>query len=268
MTYSQGEYAGPGPGPPRRVPEAELLDRMGIPGRMILLVLALALIYGAVRALTHLLFAPELSVLELVLPEGPVRPGDTVAVGALVRNDGALNGAGFVVAVLPGGIEVEGPMREVVSGDTALLPVEMVANSGGDPVALAVYDGWRGVRRVRTWRSLPLDVSPRTFSPDHDSGPVERGRVAAFRIHWWNPGPVEEEVRAVAVVRPENGGAPRSSEGPQARFASGEAGSLAVGVESWSLPPGRHRVEFHVLSRAGRRAGHGAGPLFLEVVEP
>jgi hypothetical protein len=270
MSYSQADHAGPRSTFSRRTPEVEILDRIGIPGRMLLLVLALALIYGAVRALTHLLFAPDLSVLELVVPGEPVAAGDRVTVGALVRNQGDLNGAGFVVAVLPGGIEVEGPMLEVEAGGTAMLPVEILANSGGDPVALVAYDGWRGVRRLRTWRSIPLRVAPRTFDAARSAptGPVERGRVAMYRIPWSNPGPVGEEVRAVAVVRPETGGPPVSSESPQGWFGVGDEGELEVGVDSWNLSPGRHQVLFHVVSDAGRLAGQGAGPLVLEVREP
>jgi hypothetical protein len=269
MGYSQADHAAPDPTSSRRTPEVEILNRIGIPGRMLLLVLALALIYGAVRALTHLLFAPDLSVLELIVPGEPVAAGDRVTVGAVVRNQGAINGAGFVVAVLPGGIEIEGPMREVAPGDTATLPVQIVANSGGYPVALVAYDGWRGVRRLRTWRSIPLRVAPRTFDAEGASpaGSVDRGEVATYRIPWSNPGPIGEEVRAVAVVRPEGGGPPGASEGPERWFGVGDEGELEVGVDSWDLSPGRHRVEFQVVSQAGRIAGRGAGPLVLEVLE-
>jgi hypothetical protein len=270
MSHGQADDAGPGSIPPRRTPEVEILSRIGIPGRMLLLALVLAFIYGAVRALTHILFAPDLAVMGLVLPGEPVSAGDTVTLGAVVRNQGAINGAGFVVAVLPGGVELEGPMRVVAPGDTATLPVEVVASSGGSPVALVAFDGWRGVRRLRTWRSVPLQVAPRTFDAEQASpaGFLDRGRVATFRVHWSNPGPVEEAVRLVAVVRPESGGSPRSTEGLEARFGPGDEGILEVGVDSWSLPEGRHQVAFHVVSQGERVAGRGARSLVLEVLEP
>jgi hypothetical protein len=266
--------AEPGTGSPPR-PRAEpgpgdLLTRIGIPGRLGLLFVAVAIVYALFRAGTHLLFAPTLEVQRLVLPPEPVSSGEAATLGAVVRNTGALPGAAFVVAALEGGLEVEGGTREVAPGDTALVTVEVTANSGHLPATLSVFDGWRGVRLVHTFRSVPLEVLPREVAGDRVrlAGQIRRGTPMSVELPWENPGPMSETVVPVVIFRREGGGPPTAVQGPAFEVVSGARTVLAFTVDTWPLSPGGHGAEVHLVTGEGRRAGHVRDRFSLQILEP
>src|SRR5688572_19136670 len=112
-------------------------EGLRIVGRMVVFFFLVLVVYAFFRQLTYIVFAPDLQVLRMIVPEGEVAPGDPVKVGVLLRNRGPLDGAAFVVAVV-GDREIEGATLDVPGRDTASIPVELMLNSGTHLMSLVV----------------------------------------------------------------------------------------------------------------------------------
>lgn len=268
--HPSGDGAASPPLPDPEPRAGDLLTRIGIPGRLALLFVAVGIVYALFRGATYLLFAPTLEVQDLVLPPGPVASGEAATLGAVVRNTGAVPGAAFVVAALEGGLEVEGGTREVAPGDTALVTVEVTANSGHLPTTLSVFDGWRGVRPVHTFRSVPLEVLPREVAGNQVrlADQALRGTPLSVELPWENPGPMSETVVPVVILRREGGGPPTAVEGPSFQLGPGARTVLAFTLDTWPLSPGGYGAEIHLVTGEGRRAGHVRDRLSLQILEP
>jgi hypothetical protein len=182
-------------------------------------------------------FAPELEVIRPLLPEGGLTAGEPVTLGVVVRNRGPLAGASFVVAV-SGDVEVEGPTLDVPARDSALIPVRLRLNSGTNPISLVVFDGWRGVRRLHSFRDLAVRVPVRTVEVELASSQVRRGDAVEFSLGWSNLGTASEVIVPVVVFREVGGGPPIVDQGPELSVAPGESLRLAHAVDSWPLRAG------------------------------
>jgi hypothetical protein len=229
--------------------------------------LALVLLaYLIVAKASHLLFAPDLEVLRVHLPAG-VTAGESDTLGVVVHNRGSVTGAAFVVAVLADGFEVEGATLVVPPGDSLLVPVALKFEGGLNFVSLLAFDGWRGARRLETFRDLSVPVAPREIPPEEVTLPARasRGDSLPVVVPWTNLGMTSETVVPVVVFRPENGGLPLDITGPAEVVAPGEEKTLAFALDSWPLAAGSYRVQIFLNSARGGRIARASAPLALEV---
>lgn len=270
MEHTEDFHHRPVPGAGTGPPDQGLGGKIGIRGRVLVLAALLAVAFAVFRGVTHLLFAPELEVVELHVPSVAAEPGQTALISVTVRNRGAVPGAAFLVAVLEGGLEIEGPTRQVASGETAVVSVEVIVNSGQAPFSVAVFDGWRGARAVRTYRSVEAPVEPRRIRLEGGTFPerLARGERARLDMTWANPGATAETVVPVGVFRSREGGPPLPIEGPPVRIGPGASATLALPVDSWLLHEGAWELAVEVRSGAGRRAGYGERAVALDVTGP
>ena len=255
----------PDPSHPGALPPS-LQDKVGLAGRIAAFGVAIVAGYILFRQLTYAIFAPELEVIRPIVPEAGITAGEPVTMGVLVRNGGPISGASFVVAVA-GDVELEGPTLDVPAGDSALIPVRLSLNSGLNDVSLVVFDGWRGVRRLESYRNLSVTVKPRLFDV-HVLEQAERGDALKVAVPWSNLGVSAETVTPVVVFRPVGGGAPLDEEGPAFELAPGEARTLEFEIDTWPLEAGRYSMDVFLEAPGRERVAQGRFPHSLEVTQP
>jgi hypothetical protein len=234
-------------------------------GRILLFGVVVLLGFVLLRRTSYVVFAPELEVVRAVVPDSSIVAGEPVTMGVVVRNRGPQAGASFVVAVA-GGTEVEGPTVTVPPGDTAWVPVHFTLDSGSSAVSLVVFDGWRGVRRLRSYRDLPVSVEPRLFevqAPDQ----AQRGQWLKLSVPWSNLGVASARVVPVVVLRPMEGGFPLESQGPDFELAPAESRVLEFTLDSWVLRPGKYSMEVFLESPTRQRVARAGSSRALEVTE-
>ena len=237
--------------------------------RFFFLVLTGFAVYLVIWRGSHFLFAPRAEAVRPLAPPGQVAPGTAVTLGAVVRNDGIVSGAAFVVASLGPGREVEGPTVDVPGGDSAVVPVRMTLGPGRHAISLIVFDGWRGVRRLETFGDVPVTVGEELLGTDSVRVPerIVRGSDAAGDVQWANRSDVPRELRASAVFRPAGGGTPHVLEGSSVEVGPYQSATLEMPLDTWHLPPGSYDVDVQLYTREGQRIARSRETVVVEVVE-
>jgi hypothetical protein len=236
-----------------------------VAGRIAVFAIVVVLAFVMLRRITYVAFAPDLEVVRAVVPDTGIAAGAPVTMGVVVRNRGPQAGASFVVAV-SGDTEVEGPTVTVPPRDSAWVPVHLTLDAGGNAVSLVVFDGWRGVRRLRSFRDLPVVVERRVFdvqAPDQ----AERGQSLKVSLSWSNLGVASARVVPVVVLRPIEGGYPLETKGPDFELAPAESRVLEFTLDSWVLRPGRYSMDVFLESPGRERVAQATSPRSLEVTE-
>jgi hypothetical protein len=243
---------------PKEPPRLALL----IASRVAVFLVLVAGVYWVFWRSSYALFAPHLELVRAVIPSGIVSHDETHTLGVVVRNTGWSWGAAFVVAALGEGVEVEGPTVDVPARDSALVPVEVTLGPGDNTLSLVLFDGWRGVRRLHTYRGLHIrggfrELEAEAITLDES---VVRGDTLEVAFEWSNPRRTPEMVIPIVVFRQESGTGGTPIEGPATRLEPGESGTLRFPVDTWMLQPGTYTAQISVMSDTRERIGYGSYP--------
>lgn len=241
---------------------------LGIVKRLLVFLILVVAVYLVLLRISHFAFAPRLEVLHPLTPPAMVVAGEPVSLGAVIRNDGRMEGAAFVTAVFRNGVEVEGPTVPVPAGDSTVVTVAVALGAGEHQVSLVAFDGWRGVRRLRVFQGLRVTVESRVMASSDIRIPdrVSRGETMAVAFAWSNAGEIRQTVIPTVVFRPRDGGVPVAIEGPALEVEPLESRILDFEIDSWQLRPGHYLAEVQIHSPDGGLRGETIDLLPVEVI--
>ena len=235
--------------------------------RLIVFALVIAGTYLVVRQGSGIFLAPELDVIGPVTPMGRLAPGAPLTVGVEVRNARMIDGAAFVVAVLPDGTEVEGEVVAVPGMETVTATVQIDLGVGAHVISLIIFDGWRDPERLQTYSGIPLRIGRREVALESFAVPesVTSGDSLSIEFIGRNEGQFAEFMLPRVQFRPEEGGDPVEGVGYPVEFNPGDSVAVQFFIDSAILPVGRYFAELLALSDDGVILGQARYPEPLEV---
>lgn len=249
-------------------------DWGGFLGRNIGLVGGVLVLYFLFSFVTGNIFQPRYEILSVVASEEPVGAGEPLRLALRVRNDRWKEGAAYVVLVIEGETEVEGPVTAVPSREEAEVALVARLPSGWRSGTLLLYDAFRENVRVDAKHGIPIrvgkpaiEVLAATFPPR-----IVAGETLVVRIHASNRnGEVPVRVVPLAIITPDT-----TAEGKKPRERSGRSAVLEAGTDSdgvrleartGDLEPGPYFVSITLTDPGtGRRIGKGMYRMPLRVL--
>jgi len=246
----------------------------GFIGRNVGLVLGVLVLYFLFSFVTGNIFQPRYEILSVVASEDPVAPGEPLRLALKVRNDRWKEGAAYVVLVIEGETEIEGPVTPVPSREEAEVAVVARLPSGWRSGTLLLYDAFRENVRVDAKHGIPIRVGkPAIEVLAADFPPrISAGETLVIRIHASNlAGQVPVRVVPLAIFAPDT-----TVEGAKSLERSGRSALLGAGTDSdamrleartGDLDPGPYFVSVTLTDPAsGRRIGSGMYHLPIRVL--
>lgn len=226
--------------------------------RFFIFLLLVAGVWFLVQAGSHLFFQPEVEALAPVVPEGRHMPNVPVSLGVRMANTSRYDGAGFVVAALASGKEVQGPGIPIPAHDTVLVPVNVTLPAGDHVLSLVAFSSGREARRLETFRGLTLWVGDREIEVEEVTLPdrLQPSDTVTVEALATNPGDSTEMVVPVLVFTPPEG-TPVEVDGPVTELSPGQGDTLQVTIVAGALQPGRYSVRLLARTPEGVRLAQG-----------
>jgi hypothetical protein len=270
----EGEgFEEPPPGSSSWTPPAEMAAaprRTGIIRRVVFFALLLAVAWIVLRALATVMFTPDLTMGEVIVPREPLDPSSPVSVQVVVSNRSASRGEVLPVLVLEDGSEVAGPPVEVPARDSVVALVSGSLPPGDHVVSLVLYDAWRDDRRVGSAHGLLVRVvEPRVEIARGGASPrVTRGDLLSVDLTLVNRTARPELLTPILVFQPDPGpGAAIELDGPDLAVPGRETTESRISVSSGELAPGRYLLSVVLITPFGHRAGSGLHGTPVEIVD-
>ena len=241
--------------------------RTGAIRRLVLFILILAAGFLLVRHLSTVVFAPDLSMGEAVVPLDVVEPDEPVTLGVMAVNRRAVPGEAALALAREGEPEEPGPAVTVPAGESVLVSMETSFPPGDHVVTLVLYDLRREGPPVGTVPGIPV----RAGSPQLDVTDLrlpESGRVGEeveLELTLANGTRRPERITPVVVFREGATGREIELEGPDLAVSPLDTVRTRFSVLPEGLGSGQYRVSVVVVTPRGDRAGAGVHGLPFEL---
>lgn len=238
----------------------------GVIGIVVVMYLALVLI-------PFHIFGARLVIAEVLMPEENIQPNRPFEVGAIVQNDRWGTGEGFLLLVIDGETEIEGPSTVIPGREQAELFVTATLDTGPRSAALVLYDAENNERVAIAHGvhlavgSLPVRLVKVEYSPTVLAGETLTLRLTAIVDRDRHGVRKPYEVIPVAIVYDEDGKRPRETDGVEF-ITRGETNVLTLDVPTKELAPGRYRFSAGLYDpEAKRRVGMNLTRKFFTVTK-
>lgn len=242
-----------------------------IVGRVLLFMALVAVPYLLLQQVTVALFSPRLEVVEVLLPQSTVSPNAPIRVGVRVRNERPMEGIAFVMAALADGSLIEGPSVEVPGNGTAEATVSLELPAGEHVFSMILFDGFRGVQRLRTWSGVRVTVGNRVVALEGlalERDIASLGDTVGLTVTVTNEGYRTETVVPVVRFDPVEGGAAVAASDAVFEVEPGMTAEVRLRLETAELTPGIFFTSVELVTDDGLTIGRSLFPVALEVVQP
>ncbi|HNW92844.1 MAG TPA: hypothetical protein PKM88_08050 [bacterium] len=229
-------------------------------GRIAALVAVLLAIYGIVWFFHEEVFAPQLRITGVLAADTPLAGDSPVQVGLQVANDRWADGAAYVVLVIDGETEVEGPVTAVRARETAAVMLTARLPPGWRSGTLLLFDAWRDNVRVDARHGVPIRVGTTEFAIVAAEYPitVNQGETLPLTVLAANRGGVGARVVPIVVALTETGAQVAETDGRSCDFSAQDTQTLALTLATHRLTPGDYFLAILLTEPAtGKRTGQG-----------
>jgi len=241
--------------------------RTGALRRLVLFILILAAAFLLVRHLATVVFAPDLSMGEALVPLDVVEPDEPVTLGVMAVNRRSVPGEAALALVREGEPEEPGPAVIVPADESVLVSIEAGFPPGDHVVTLVLYDLRRDGPPVGTVPGIPI----RAGRPQLDvtdlrlPGSGRVGEEVELELTLANGTRRPERITPVVVFRDGATGRELEFEGPDLAVSPLDTVRTRFSVSPEGLGPGQYRVSVVVVTPRGDRAGAGVHGIPFEL---